>query len=371
MKLEKLRKIRWQIIKLKRVFSIYIAGDPKGVNFRQHLTLKQKLFCLKSGFFVEKYNLYNLKENDWRLYVSDIYNTMTIPKNGFYQQLIDNKAFLTIILKEFNKYLPAYYFTIFKPKILDHFSNKYISNDEFIYEIHALLERKGKIILKPLSMSGGSGFILLSRIENKFTINNVDISENDLNKRLSGLDKYICTEHIVNADYIKKIYPYSCNTIRILTIWDFEENKPYIARAIHRFGNNPQKTVDNVFSGGIASEIDIKTGILSKAYLWSSVNINETSDIHPVTKKMIAGVKLKNWEGILIQLNEIAFTMPFVPYMGWDIAITDESFKIIEINSNPDVEMLQVFQPLLNDIKIKKFFDQLTDEKPEKYFHRR
>jgi hypothetical protein len=67
----------------------------------------------------------------------------------------------------------------------------------------------------------------------------------------------------------------------------------------------------------------------------------------------------------------IASSMPFMPYMGWDIAITEDSIKVIEINSNPDVELFQVHQPLLNDQKIKNFFDQYKDLKPEKYFYQK
>jgi hypothetical protein len=291
----RIREIKKSIRKLIFVIRIFIKGDSIGPSFRRNLNLRKKLFCLKRGFFIEKYNLYDFKENDSRLYVSDIYDIMTIPKNNFYQLLIDNKAYLPIILKNFHQYLPIYYFTLFGGKIIDHLNNKYINHDEFQKKIFALLEEKGKIILKPCSKEGGSGFILLSKTGDKISLNNEYISRDDLNGKLSKLNHYICTECIENANFIKEIYPYSCNTIRFLTIWDSSENKPYIARAVHRFGNDKKKTVDNVLSGGVAAEINTKTGVLAKAFLWSTENLREFSDVHPLTKKTIEGLKIENW----------------------------------------------------------------------------
>ncbi len=369
--LDKLRKIKMLYHKSVQILKIFYKGDGFGLKYRSNLTLRNKLFCLKRGFKMGKYDLYNFKENDSRDYVSDIYDTMTIPKNGFYHQLIDNKAFLPIILKTYSEYVPAYYFTLYKPKILDHLNNRYIDNNEFLNQIHILLEKKGKIVLKPLSMEGGMGFILLSKNENRLSINNKDITENDLNIELLGLNNYICTEHVTNADQIRNIYPYSCNTIRVLTIWDDEENRPFVARALHRFGSNPQKTVDNILSGGVSSEIDVKTGTMSHLYLWTKVKNDNFSDIHPETKMQVSGIKIDNWEAKISKLVEIATSMPHMKYMGWDIALTEDAFKVLEINSNPDIDLFQVHRPLLIDNKVRNFFDKFKDQKPVGYFYRK
>ena len=245
------------------ILKIFIKNDRECASSKLSLSFWKKLYCLKRGFLIDKYNLYNFKKNDSRLYVSDIYDLMSIPKNGFYQKIIDNKAFLPIILKEFHQYIPAYYFSIYKPSILDHVDNKYIDFNEFLIKIYSILEKKGNVVLKPFSKENGAGFIMLSRINGKLSLNNKDITENDLKNELSKLDNYICTEIVENVSYLKEIYPYSLNTIRFLTIFDFKENKHFIAMAVQKFGINPEMAIDS----GVSSEIDLKTGKLCMA-LW-------------------------------------------------------------------------------------------------------
>lgn len=367
------RKIRNRIKfirKFIRIIKIYISAE-KTPEFNI-TNLREKLYCYKKGFFPDKYYLYNFKENNSKYYISDIFDIFTHPKNGHYSRLIDNKAFLPITIKNFQKYLPVYYFTIWGSQILDQSKNRYINRDTFLFEIKQLLEKKEKVILKPFAKESGDGFILLSKNGDSFYYNNENISESELNRRLLLLNNYICTEFVQNAEYIKQIFPYSCNTIRILTIWDKRNNKPYIARALHKFGTIPEKTFDNVIAGGITSEINIQDGTLSQAFLWKRKDgVNEFSDYHPTTKKIINGVKISNWETILSKIIEIATNMPYLKYMGWDIAVTEDAFKIIEINSNPGLIIFQVHRPLLTDPKIKEFFDQYkNNDISERYYEK-
>lgn len=351
-----------------RIQLIYSRGSSYPIFNSDNLL--QKHYCQSRGFLADKYHTYNFKENNSKLYVSDIYDTFTHPKNGFYSSLIDSKALLNIILSNYNQYIPSYYFTIFKSNVLNHFKNCYIDKDDFIKELGLLLDKKKKIILKPFGEEGGKGFILLSKIDNTFYFNNDEISEVELNLKIGTIQKYICTEHVENVDYIKKIYPFSCNTIRFLTIWDNNENMPYIARAVHRFGVHPKSPVDNSRSGELSSEIDIKTGTLGKVFLGRRQNgTTEFSDFHPTTKSLVNGIKIENWENILSALKEIATSLPYFRYIGWDIALTNDGFRVIEINSNPSVRLFQVHRPLLTDLRIKDFFDQFKNHRSGRFFY--
>ena len=86
---------------------------------------------------------------------------------------------------------------------------------------------------------------------------------------------------------------------------------------------------------------------------------------------MVNGVQIKNWEAIVSKLAEITSKMPYMPYMGWDIALTEDGFRIIEINSNTDLDLLQRHRALLKDEKTKIFYDQYKDRKPENYFYKK
>jgi len=45
-----------------------------------------------------------------------------------------------------------------------------------------------------------------------------------------------------------------------------------------------------------------------------------------------------------------------VPYMGWDVVITEAGFKVLEINSLPGISLVQFFKPLLDEERIRKFY---------------
>lgn len=48
--------------------------------------------------------------------------------------------------------------------------------------------------------------------------------------------------------------------------------------------------------------------------------------------------------------------MPFLKYVGWDIAITDDGFKIIEANSLTSLGVLQRQGGYLDDPRLRRIF---------------
>ena len=50
---------------------------------------------------------------------------------------------------------------------------------------------------------------------------------------------------------------------------------------------------------------------------------------------------------------ELARKLSFLPYLGWDIAVTSDGFKVVEINGNTDVDLLQIKKPLLSDDRVR------------------
>jgi hypothetical protein len=52
----------------------------------------------------------------------------------------------------------------------------------------------------------------------------------------------------------------------------------------------------------------------------------------------------------------MAQSVPYIPYIGWDVVITETGFRVIEGNANSDVDLLQVHKPLLVDPKIREFY---------------
>ena len=65
---------------------------------------------------------------------------------------------------------------------------------------------------------------------------------------------------------------------------------------------------------------------------------------------------MPHWDTVRETLLNIANSHKYISYVGWDIVITEDGFKILEINGNPDVNLMQVHKPLLTDERVQRFF---------------
>jgi hypothetical protein len=63
--------------------------------YKGGLSIFKRLGCLFSGFSSEKYELYNLKENQRKLYLTDIQRRKTAMINGPYSIVLDDKNLFT------------------------------------------------------------------------------------------------------------------------------------------------------------------------------------------------------------------------------------------------------------------------------------
>ena len=128
--------------------------------------------------------------------------------------------------------------------------------------------------------------------------------------------------------------------------------------AVHRFGTSLSKPVDNWTQGGLSSSIDLKTGELGKAVSYPFSGTLDFQENHPETKTRISGVVVPRWKAIKAKILGMAKSLPFIPYIGWDIVVTEDSFKVIEGNNHSSIDLFQVHCPLLKNRKIKEFYQQ-------------
>lgn len=135
---------------------------------------------------------------------------------------------------------------------------------------------------------------------------------------------------------LNKLCETSCNTIRIMT---FNNNgKPEILWAGLRIGNGVN-SVDNFHAGGMATEIDLKTGKLLRPAL--DKDLNEFTH-HPKTNIKIEGFQIPYFKEVKEMVKEAALESDKILVVGWDVAITDEGPLIIEGNRRPGFDVVQV-----------------------------
>ena len=209
-------------------------------------------------------------------------------------------------------------------KLYDRYLNRdwiLLNNNE--EEFRKFLKDKKEIIVKPLSLSCGKGV-------EKINIEKADARK--LYKHLLENNQVLVEEVATQHKAINDIYPYSINTVRIVTL-----NKKVVAAFI-RFGTN-RSVVDNFNHGGIVTTINIESGIVEFPA------IDKTGKVytkHPQTNKALIGLKIPMWEKIKQLCIEACEVTPEIGYVGWDVCVGEKRPSLIEGNDFPGHDLYQL-----------------------------
>ncbi len=152
-------------------------------------------------------------------------------------------------------------------------------------------------------------------------------SPKELFKDFLSQEKVILEELVQQGEATAVFNPSSVNTIRCITFNTKHGVKaPYCFMKIGRAGS----FVDNGGAGGILVGIDEKTGVTNTAGVDELRNIY---DAHPDSGVPFRGHQLPEWDKLLSICKEMAAKIPSVPFIGWDLAYTDNNeWVVIEGN---------------------------------------
>jgi len=317
--------------------------------------LKKQFWAFHHGFYLETIKVCGIQNENIQEYLSDKSYEKLHPINKEFSKIIDNKLFLPFLLKDSPEIVPKYYYLIDYGRLIN--LNPDILNEQDLID---LCKKMNSLALKPCSSSSGDGFYRLEWKNNSFFLNNNIITESELGSFIKSLNNYIVTEYVVQNKYAAEINKSSVNTIRIICVRDSITNKFFIPISFHRFGVEG-KFVDNIGAGegGIASCIDIMTGkIKNISCIKENGQLNRSTKVikHPDSKKQITDIIIPNWRPMINKVLEVMNHLSFLKYVGLDIVITDNGFKVIEINSLPTLMGLQLEKGILKDERLKRFF---------------
>jgi len=171
----------------------------------------------------------------------------------------------------------------------------------------------------------------------KISCNDIDIHELYETLKTDNNAHYIMESVCRQIDTLSQFHPWSINTIRIVTL--LYENEVHIMSASFRMGNN-KKNIDNLHAKGIAAHIDIESGII---FLPGFDKHNISYLYHPITELQIVGFKMPFWEECKKFVVEMAYRIPEVGYIGWDVVLQEDGKCIlIEGNDNADHDVQQL-----------------------------
>lgn len=217
-------------------------------------------------------------------------------------------------------------------------------------------ENEAKIIYKPRSSSGGKGIRVF------------DLSEDNLNdvyNTISNLSEGLIEGFLVQHPNMNKLSVKSVNTIRVVTIHTsetisgVEKNKVNFVYAGLRMGYG-DSYVDNLHSGGMIAAIDIDTGVV----VTDGVNFaNDVFEKHPDTNTVIKGFTIPYFNELKTMIENAGAGID--GYFGWDIAITVNGPVVVEINTHPGAECLQIpYVPQQKGMRyvVEKYFGNPKDD---------
>jgi hypothetical protein len=214
----------------------------------------------------------------------------------------------------------------------------------------------GRYILKPQFGSGGSGILLLEADAGTLRLDGVPLAAEQL-PVLLGDTSYLLCPLLEQAEYARRIFPGSANTMRLLTVYDEAAGTAAVVAAAHRFGRSGMLgPVDNWNQGGLAASVDVETGVIGPATEMPYDGIRRQHPKHPDTDEPIEGVEVPGWAGICEEIVRLANRLGYMPYIGWDVLVTRDAFAIVEANNNCGMTILQIDRPLLENPRLRDFY---------------
>ncbi len=219
-----------------------------------------------------------------------------------------------------------------KPDFLADF-HKYTKRDFIVpekstkEEFKNFLQKHPTFMSKPYDGLGGTDVL---------KVNTKDIQDIDTYYQECINNRIFLEEVVKQNKELNKLCPTSCNTIRIMTFNN--HGTPEILWACLRIGNGIN-SVDNFHAGGMASEIDLKTGKLLRPALNKDL---VPFEYHPTTHTKIEGFQIPYFNEVKKMVKEAALESDKILVVGWDVAITDKGPVIIEGNRRPGFDIVQV-----------------------------
>jgi hypothetical protein len=327
-----------------------LAGEWR--HGRNHpLPLRRRLACLRHGFNTRTVFFYGTEGvPDPRLYVSDWQEwAFSRRPNRSYGLLLDDKLLFWLMMSGLTPHVAALEGFIEQGR----FSPLEGSGLAACPVGQLIAGAREPLVIKPARGYHGTGVAIIEPGAATLKVSGRSIP---LEAFVSGLRRgvHVVAPPIRQASYSRTVFPGSANSIRLMTVIDVDSGEPFVPFAVHRFGSVQTAPLDAFFRGGVAAPIDIPTGRMGPALALPREG-RRSIEAHPDTGARITGVAIPGWQAICEHMLGVARQLPFLPYIGWDIIVTDDGFVINEGNTDPSLRLLQTFAPALGDERFARF----------------
>ena len=281
------------------------------------------MMARKYHFDYEEYFYYHFMEKslDERLsFVSDIVRCDFVRSlnKAVNQHVFDDKGNCA---KQFSKYYQRDFCVYYKPLLgkMSFGRGETVQIDGF----HQFTHQHNRFIVKPIASSCGKGVRICNVSDYAGSDELLIVLENDYCVGWNG--GFIAEEVIDQDKQMAGLHPSSVNTCRLTTIK--YDNRVEVIHPFMRIGRGG-KVVDNGGAGGLLANIDPETGRIF-ACMDENAIIYEK---HPDTGLDIIGFTIPHWNEALALAKELALVVKGNRYTGWDLALTNKGWVMVEGN---------------------------------------
>jgi hypothetical protein len=323
-----------------------------------NLGFKRRSWGYRHGFIGDSVSYFGLTPENYRDYLPDFHYYKLHPMNGAWSKWIDDKLTFRYILAPFAAYLPKYYFHLGCGEV-HRLMDCPVGLAADTAGIFDLLRREKRLAVKLVAGTGGEGFCKLESQAGGILINDKPVSTGEFDRFVSDHGNHIVTEYVVAHTTLRKIFPHTANSVRIWTMHEPGQD-PAVGGAFMRFGTAKSGPVDNVSAGGLSCSVGVNDGVIFNPRREERMRTFEIS-VHPDTGAPIQGV-VPHWEMVKAKILQICAYVPQLCYLAFDLVITEDGFKILEINSHQSPKV-QLHQPFLKDPSCRHFFQRALKAK--------
>ena len=313
---------------------------------------KEKIWAYRHGFMPATVEHFGIKRGNLKQFISERDYLYLRPMNGTYNKWLGDIVTIRNIFKPFKQYLPDCYYQItrrdgkmFIIPLADCPTDGYEVEDVF-----AVIKEKGEALLTDLNCS--KYMIMKYSEEAGYTMNGEAITEKGFEEWFYERKKtYVLMENVKPIKEFEGTNEYRSNFVR-LYVFNDGGNTPTIGNAFYRI-NDENK---------IYAEIDRETGAYKGGRSYSlEDDMLIPHKVIPSTGAPIEGV-IPCWTEITEMVDRLCRFVPQIEFMGMDIVITEDGYKIIKMVNNPSYPKTH---PL--DRELVKFFKVKLKQKKDNF----
>ena len=217
-------------------------------------------------------------------------------------------------------------------------------------------------VIKDVNESNGNSIRFISSLDD-FDIEEVLDESSD--------KKLLVSEWARQHDYAKNIFPQGSNSLRFL-VYSPEGESSRVTACVQKWATRHSGVADNWNRGGLTTSV-VNGMMLETMEDFTKIDqrggngstrepmyptIPHRFSYHPESGSKIMGIKIPFWkEAVQMVLDCSEVLRKELPYIGWDVIITNDGPKIIEGNPWPGIQLIQVHYPLFGDIQFRQFME--------------